>query len=74
MTDQKLRLSNLLAILKKRDQTPDMIARIKRVEADLAKLNSPIPTPTPTPIIPAKIEEPKPKKKKTITQTIEVDE
>lgn len=63
------RSQKLLSILRKREQTPEMLARIARVESEIASLKtpSPAPIPAPEPIIPKK-------KKRIITTEVEVDE
>jgi hypothetical protein len=59
----------LLAVLKKREQTPEMLARIARVENDIKVFKTPsAPAPIPTPAPEIK------KKKRIITTEIEVDE
>jgi hypothetical protein len=63
------RSQKLLSILRKREQTPEMVARIARVEAEIASLKptpNPAPIPAPEPIIK--------KKKKKIIKEIEVDD
>jgi hypothetical protein len=61
------RMQKLLAILQKREQTPAMIARIKRVEGDIEHLKQ---SPSDPVTSPAK---PKPKKKRMITQQVEIE-
>jgi hypothetical protein len=64
------RSHKLLAVLKKREQTPEMLARIARVENEIQEMRNPsIPLPTPIPAPDSII-----KKKKKLLKTIEIEE
>lgn len=62
------RSQKLLAQLKKRVQTPDLLVRIARVEAEIKELSLPK-----APVLPAAAEKPIEKKKRKVIKEIEVD-
>jgi hypothetical protein len=63
------RSQKLLSLLQKRDKTPELLARIARVEAEIKEFS----TSKIIPVLPAAVKDPVKKKKKKIIKSVEVE-